>query len=206
MEQDQTNGNADQETQVNDEAQGSNDQVSYDSYRRVVGKLKKRDTETAELKARLEALETEKLESSGQKEELINKLKEDQRRLREDLKATKSNYAWRSITSSIKDEATKHGCSRPDVLIKLMGKEQLSGLIESVDQDFNVDGDTLKSLIDDAKNSYADLNLFGGKSVNHTPASPSKPRPPEAPDTDKMSATEYREHIKELARKGQLEL
>ena len=206
MNVDHNNGNADQTKIVDDANQEKvEDQVNYSSYSRVVGKKKKLQSDLSDMQSRLNALEDEKLESTGQKDELISKLRQDLGTQREELKTTKSDYAWQSVSSSIKDEAVKQGCTDTNALINLLGSERMNGLMEHVGQDFKVEGNALQEVIGSMKTDYSHLKLFDDGQVNHHVAKIGKYKKTEAPGIESMSKEELKAHASSLASQGLLE-
>lgn len=99
----------------------------------------------AELKAKLEQLEKERLESQGKFQEIAQKEKERAEKLEKDLQQTRAMFAMRSVTSQIESEAARLGCVDTNALIKLLDLNELE-----VDDEFKVDGQSLKAVLDRA--------------------------------------------------------
>lgn len=151
MEEQTKTAGGDLETQVSDSNSGdqTKDQVSYDSYRKLLGEKKRRDDELRDAQARLKALEEQELERSGKHEELNKTLKQQLMETEKKLKEKEAKYAWNMVSSQIKQEASRLGCANPDKLLKLLDKDDLNTL--EVRDDFSVNRDDLARLLDKAK-------------------------------------------------------
>ncbi len=200
------NDNVDLEKNVNDADQGKEDQVAYSSYSRVVGKNKLVMKENHELKSELESLRNEKLEASGQKDELIATLKDQVSKLRDDLKTTKNDFAFKSVESSIMDELKMQGCRKPELIINNLGRNALGELVSTIDQNYNVDKDTLREVVQGARSQYGDIEgLFSNRTVNHTPVTSTNFNAPKPKGIGEMSKEELIAHAKRLDAQGKLD-
>ena len=138
------------------ESKGNGDTVAYDTYRRVLGEKKKRDSELLELKDKLANLseslngyKQKELEQDGKQSELIQSLREQLAKRETELKETSKKYAWNTISSQIKSAATKEGCINADKLINLIDPSDLRAI--EVDEHFNVNSDDLKTVLERAR-------------------------------------------------------
>lgn len=164
---DETNSN-----NINEE-NAVEDAVSYKSYRKLLTEKKNQQNKLGEVQEKLAALEAKDMESKGQQSELISTLRGQVGDLKDKLKETNYNFAWKSITGEIKAAAIKEGCDRPDALIKLLDKEDMDSL--EIGDDFSVNGDDLKRVLEKAKreNDF----LFRKKSKPVADAIPSNEMP-----------------------------
>ena len=150
--------------QVSDSQETKGSEVSYDSYRKLLGEKKKVQSELVALREKVETFEHEKLSSEGRKEEVIQSLRDQLSETKNALRETKQTFAWNSVESQIKQAAVNAGCVAPDKLVRLMGQEELKSL--DITDDFRVNSDDLNSLIARAKKDHEDIGLFGKKKVN----------------------------------------
>lgn len=140
-------------------------------------KVKKNDNqkelieELAQLKDKLAKIEEEKLLKDQDKEKVISHLQKEATKYKSEVNKVRSQYAYKEVTNQIKTEALKQGCINPDKLIKLLPEEDLKTL--TVDEEFRVDQESLKSIIEKAKKEHEDIGLFGTKKVNFNASLPS---------------------------------
>jgi len=172
-----TAGNAsDQEiTTESGNAGEGNQSVKYETYSRVLGKLKNTEAEFNQLKERLSSLEQEKLEAEGNKDELIQSLRKElnERKTRE--KTIIGSIALSQGKNALVDEAVKAGCNSPEILTKLL-EGDLQGL--EYDQEFRPDRDQVRTLVEEARKKNPILfSKEPPKTANHNlnPNGPSKP-------------------------------
>lgn len=167
------------------------DSVAYDSYMKALHEKKMAQERESKLQAELQLLQEEKLEREGKIEELNATYKTERDQYKSQLEKTKQQYAWNSLTNSIKAEASKHGCLDTDLLIKAIEDDDLKRI--NVGEDFSIDMESLNSVIADTKKKRP--MLFKSQSVpvaNGTPSTKPKPK-----NTIKdMSLDELREAYK----------
>jgi len=132
------------ETVVNDDK----NTVHYDTYKRVLSKLKSRENEFDTLKEKYQTVQNDKLEAEGNKDQLIESLRKEVIETKGKLKATVGTIARSNAMTAIVDEAVKAGCNSPDVVKKFL-EDQLGEL--EYDEDFQPDRDQVKALIEDAR-------------------------------------------------------
>ena len=105
---------------------------------------KKHRQNNAELKARLDAIENERLAEQGKHKEMAEKYKARVEHLEKESRESKAKSALRAVESQVKAEATKLGCVDPDALLRLMDTSELD-----VDQEsFSVEGSSMKSALE----------------------------------------------------------
>jgi len=146
-------GGQDQETQStqNDsggvESQGR-DKVAYESYRKVLSEKKKLAETTQALQAKLQEYEDQKLQSEGQKDQLIENLKKQLGETKDKFRKVVGTFGHKSLVEAFKTEALKAGCQ--DVYLdKLVKLTELPA--DAIDDEFNTDQDRLKEIVEMAK-------------------------------------------------------
>ncbi|MCA9313776.1 hypothetical protein KDA08_05705 [Candidatus Saccharibacteria bacterium] len=96
------------------------DTVAYETYQRTLSESKKAKSQAAELKAKLEQYEQEKLMAEGKKDEVISKLKKDYEDVYGQLKKTKEEIAYSAVFNQVEKKAIELGCIDTDALTKLV--------------------------------------------------------------------------------------
>jgi hypothetical protein len=154
--------------------------VKYDSYRKAVSEKKKIQAQLEETSARLAELEETRLASEGKKDELIQSLQERVKKYKGEIDQRDATYAYKSVSSQLKAEAAKLGCVDPDTLIKVAPLDTLE-----VGEDYTVDAQSLKMLLDEQKEKMP--YLFQSKSVAVKDGVPARPNTETTTDLSKMS-------------------
>lgn len=173
--------------------QSKNDSVAYESYKKALNEKKNVQAKLSEYELELQKLREEKLEREGKIEELNSQYKSERDKYKSELEKTKQQYAWNSLTNSIKSEAAKHKCVDTDLLIKAISDEDLRRI--NVGDDFSIDNESLSSVIADTKKKKP--HLFEPSSVpvaNGTPST--KPSLPKKKSLKDMSLDELRDAYK----------
>lgn len=127
----------------------SKDTVAYESYQKVLSEKKNVQAKMSEYEKELQALREEKLAREGKNEELIQTYKKKYEEASKKLEDTNKQYAWSTLTGSIKREALKQGCTDPDKLIRLMDDDDLRSI--EVGENFKINKDSLTSVIEKSK-------------------------------------------------------
>lgn len=152
------------------------DTVAYSSYQKLLTEKKRRDQENEALRKQLESVHNEKLEAEGNKDEVIANLRAQNQKLESDRETDRNKFRWSKVEARIREEATRRGCTNPDALLKLIDDEDLDKI--QVDERFNVDTQSLSSVMDvvQKKNTF----VFGkeAKPVRDLPISPGGGVPP----------------------------
>ena len=102
--------------------------VAYDSYRKSVAAEKTARKRAQDLEAELESIRQKELEDKGNYQQLLEQYKSKNQELESSLKKERDTYAWNTVTSAIRLEAQKAGCTSPDKLIKLLDKSDFEML------------------------------------------------------------------------------
>ena len=147
-----------------DEAQPKKDFVAYESYRKVVGKVKKTQSENEALLAKLQQYEEEKAQIEGRKDDVIKSLRQRAEEAEKKLKDTQSTFVWNAVSGNIKAEAIANGCVDADALIRLLGSDDLKSI--DYDDSFNVNKDDVGRLMEKASKTYPYLFKKTGAKVN----------------------------------------
>lgn len=146
------------------------DKVSYDSFRKSVEAEKNARKRAQDLESRVQEFERKEMEAKGQYEKLVQQLKDENERLKTDVKKERETYLWERVTTGIKTEAMKAGCQSPDKLIKLLDKTDFETLQADADG-YNLKQESLSALIEKAKKENG--FLFSPAQVKINDASPS---------------------------------
>lgn len=165
--------------------------VAYDSYRKSVAAEKTARKRAQDLEAELESIRQKELEDKGNYQQLLEQYKNKNQELESSLKKERDTYAWNTVTSAIRLEAQKAGCTSPDKLIKLLDKSDFE-MLQS--DNGTIKADSLGSLMDKARKENAFLFSQGSVKFNNvTPKSEIKS------ETKKSASEMSREEIeKEL--------
>lgn len=151
--------------------------VQFDTYSRVFKKLKTTETAFAALNERIQAMEQDKLEAEGNKDQLIDSLRKEVTETKIKLKTTVGSVARSQAMNAIIDEAVKAGCNSPDIITKFV-EDQIDTL--DFNDDFTPDREQVKLLVADAKErapilfskeaskiaNHNNLNTSGGTKTN----------------------------------------
>jgi len=172
-------GNMGADTKVSDQpevlsediGEKKDDKVAFATYQKVLSEKKKRDAEVSEYKAKLDAIEQEKLEVQGKHKEVIEAQRKALAEKDAKIKNMFQEFGTKTLKGSFDSEAKSLGCVNPEDLYKLV---DLSAV--EIGEDFSFNPDQLKSLITDAQKTRP--YLFK-KDVVHakdaTPGSGNKP-------------------------------
>lgn len=179
------------------------DKVSYESFQKVLGEKKKTQARLAEnqqeleaIKEQLEAMNQDKLQAEGKKDELIKSLQSKVQELSGQVKEKDSQYGWTLVQSKLKEEALKQGCKRADVFMNLLVAEKDELATVRVGENFEVDSESVKSLVERAKEKYQDIGLFGQPTPAVHDAVPNSEKPKK--DLSQMSTNELKNMYKNL--------
>jgi hypothetical protein len=97
----------------------------------------------AELKARLDLFDKERLESQGKFQEVAAKEKERADRAEQLAKEAAKKFGWKLVEGAVAGEAAKFGCVDPAALLALAPVNEIG-----VDEDFNIDATSVKAVIE----------------------------------------------------------
>lgn len=119
---------------------------------KLLSEKKKLAAEMGELKAKLEAIEQEKLETQGKYKELNESLKKQLAEKDDKVKSIFKEFGGRTLKNSFVQEAQKAGCVDADALYKLVNLETVE-----IGEDFSFNAEQLKSVITGAQKEKAYL-------------------------------------------------
>jgi predicted nuclease with TOPRIM domain len=137
----------DQETTESSDA--GKQSVKYETYSRVLGKLKKTESEFQSLNDRLKQLEQEKLEAEGNKDKLIESLRGEVNEHRSKYQKTIGAFAVSQAKNALIDEAVKMGCNSVEVLTKFLEDDIMN--LDFAEDGFTPDKEQVKMLIESAR-------------------------------------------------------
>ncbi len=117
----------------------------------LLGKQRDLKERLAELEAQKSLMEQSKLESAGKKDELIESLRKTLKEEQDSRKVERNSYAYSVVSSKVREEAAKQGCLDTRSFIKLLEKDDFNTL--EISDDYNVNGDDLKRLVESKRNA-----------------------------------------------------
>lgn len=184
-----------QTTQVSDQVETQTNSNPVDDYKRDMFRYK---SEAKDLKEKLKEYELKEAEAKGNLQDVISKLKDENRSLRGDLAKSKVSFADGKIEDAIKAEALKRGCKDADTFYKLIDRTDIDTV--ELDSKFNANRDDVKVILDKYSKNYEHLGFFN-KKVNIVDATPNN-KPIETKTKtkglDEMSHEELMEYAKKV--------
>lgn len=145
------------------------DVVAYETHRRLLGEKKAEQERRKELEQKLDLLSNEKLAAEGKKDELISNLQSKVSELTKVAHEKDVKYGYSKLQASVREKALKHGCKDPSAYLKLVDSKELETV--AMDDDYNVDGETVEQLIERTKSKFD--YLFGKSAPKVDDATPS---------------------------------
>lgn len=138
--------------------------LSYDTYKRTVGEVKKVKSQNAELMERLKTYEQRDLEAQGKHADLIQALRQENQKLKQDVEERDQVYTWSRRSEGLKSELSKHGCRNSDHLLRLMDESVLNEI--EVDDNYVPIKEDVARVVETYKGNPDYQYLF--KSVTHS--------------------------------------
>lgn len=137
-----------QESQTAAVSDSGNQTVQYQTHKKLLGQHKNLLSEVEKMREKLSSMETEKLEAEGNKDKLIESLKEKIAEKDSRLRNTVGSIAQKNAMSAIVEEAVKIGCNSPAIV-----KKFLTDKIDTLqfDENFEPDRDQVMELVNEAK-------------------------------------------------------
>lgn len=200
MEKNEINDPVDQSAKASGDSDQKNDVVAYDSFQKVLNEKKQMQAKYNEMQDKIKALEEQKLEAEGNKDQLIENYRNQLKEVQGKFDQTRKSYAWKTVSSTLKDIAKELGADTPkkqEAVINLMGEEYLSRI--EADENFNVDRNAAKSILEDWKKENSDIiawNTTSKKMANGNPVT--KPFQEEKKDLSKLSKEELEAMYKKV--------
>ena len=159
--------------QPNDAASGDQgekkDVVDYSTYSKVLGEAKSAKLKANELQSKIEEMqeklkhfETEKMQLEGNKDEAIERLRNELAEALKEKKSVKTNYAFSTVKKQVEAKAKALGCYKPEFLINNIDL----GKIKVDSETFDVDEETLDILLEDFKKENPFLFKSGNVKIN----------------------------------------
>lgn len=159
--EEQKNLSGTQSDAISDSPEKTNENLSaVNDYKKDMFKFKEK---AKELEQKLAEYELKEQESKGNLQEVISKLKDENRTLRGDIAQSKLSFAKGKIEDAVKRRAVELGCKNADVFYKLIDDTEIKTI--ELDGKFNPRKDDIDVLVDRYKKEYDNLGFFG-KSVN----------------------------------------
>jgi hypothetical protein len=181
----------DQSPVVGDQSPAPGGKPGSDIVQRLLGEKKKEQEKRRELESRLTALEQEKLEAEGNKEELIKALKAQVGEVTRKYNQATVNYAEKLVSAQITQKAKDFGCIDTELLTKAIDINELE-----VGEDFSVDSQTLESQLLEIRKKKP--YLFKNDAPKFRDGAPaSKGAAGQKPDFSKMSLAEIKAYAVE---------
>ena len=183
-----------QESSASTEKQTANTNNSAaDDYKRDMFKYKQK---AKELEDRLQEYALADEQKKGNLEGVINALKDENRRLKQETAQSRLNFAEGKLEDAVKGFALKKGCKDPETFYKLIDRNDLQTV--ELDDKFRANNDDIASIVERYMGKYEHLGFFG-KSVNIVDKSPSN-APVNKPKTKSLDDMSH-EELMALARK-----
>lgn len=142
-------------------ADASQPSLSYDTYKRTVGEVKKVKSQNAELMERLKTYEQREMEAQGKHADLIQALRQENQKLKNDVSERDQVYMWSRRSESLRSELNKQGCLKADHLLKLMDENVLEQI--EVDDHFNPVREDVARVVETFKGNPDYSYLFRGQ-------------------------------------------
>lgn len=158
----------------------------------ALNEAKKAKEEARAYKAKLEKIEQDRLEAQGKYQDINKTLKEQLAEQKKQNEETVKRFRLNTIKSAIKTKGLEAGCKKPDVLLRLLEKEEQEAI--TVDDSFSVDMSSLDPIMDRLKGDYEEL--FTKTST------PTKDIPPTRHAVEPQSRTEEEHLVAYLKGKG----
>jgi len=162
----------------------SKNQVSYQTYQKSVDQEKNLRKRLAEEQAqrealarRLEEIEIAEASKKGNVEEVITKLKEQNKQLENSLSGTKDSFIITQKKNALKTEAIKRGCKNPEKFLKLLDSTDLQ--LVQINENFEVNMEDVNSILEKSVKED-DIGLFSPTNIKVADRTPANQKTPES--------------------------
>lgn len=172
--------------------QKKQDTVAYDTYRKTVDAEKKAKQKADDLSKKLKEYEEKEMAAQGKSQELIESLRSQLKEKDAKTQDIVGSFAYRAVSSRIREEAVKQGCLDVDLLLKA-GQDEFSKIEVNAEDGFSVNGDDLKRFFETTVQKHP--MLFKKAGPKFVDGSPNNANNFGQKDFSKMSSAEL---IKEL--------
>lgn len=127
--------------------QQKEDKVAYETYRKTVDAEKKAKAKADELARKLKEYEEKEMAANGKSQELIESLRTQLKEREEKIQNVVGDFAYRAVSSKIREEALKQGCLDVDLLLKA-GSEEFGKIEVDAENGFSVNDSDLKNFFE----------------------------------------------------------
>lgn len=127
------------------------DTVAYSTYKKTLSELKRLKENYEKVLSDQERYEQEKLEAEGKKDEVIERLRRDLEKERQEKDRFTQQMAYEKVSSQIANAAAKRGCRDPQSFVRLIDRE-FTNL--DIGKDFSLDDREINALLDQAEEKY----------------------------------------------------
>jgi hypothetical protein len=181
------------------EASGSEtkeDLIPYSTYKKALTEKKNVQAKIAEYEEKLKQFQQKDLEQTGKERELIDSLRKQNEELSGKLNKTQQNFAWNTLTNTIKSKAIAQGLKpeKADKLIRFLDDDDLNSI--EVDGSFNVNEQDLGRVLEKVKSEVPEFFTAGHKMADRVPSQPNVT----AKSIKDMSNEEIKEAIARLGK------
>ena len=124
------------------------DSVSYQTHRKLLSEKKEWQSKATSLEERLNALEQEKQQAEGNKDQVIESLKKQTNEEKEKNKKLANFFKFQVVSDKVERKAIEAGCVDPKTLVKNL---DLTNIEPDIDNGFAVDEQAINTAIENAK-------------------------------------------------------
>jgi len=163
-----------------------------DDYRRDMFKFK---SEAKSLRDELDEYKLKEQEQAGNLQEVIAKLKGENRQLKQSVAKSEVSFAEGKIEDAIKTVASKLGCTDPETFYRLVERSDID--IIELDDKFRANKEDINSIVDKYRKNYEHLGFFN-KKVNIVDGVPNS-KPNNKPVKQKALSDMSQEELMSLA-------
>jgi transposase len=153
---------------------------------KILGEKKKLANDYAELKAKMDAIEQEKMEAQGKLKELNDNLKKQLSDKDNQVKSLVKEFGSRTLRQSFMQEAAKAGCVDSEALYRLVDLSNVD-----ISEDFGFDQEQLKATIAEAQKARS--YLFQKAAAPVKDATPNSKQTNNVTDVSKMDFKQLQE-------------
>ena len=180
--------------------ESSQPHLSYDTYKRTVGEVKKVKSQLAETQERLKVYEQREMEQKGQTTDLINALRAENKELKAGIQERDNVYSWSRRSNSLRESLAKNGCRKPEHLLRLMDEDVFNQI--QVDDDYNPVTEDVDRIVENYKGNPEYGYLFESRAVNVDTVNPASKIEKPAPKSLREIPIDERIRMLELNKKS----
>lgn len=131
-----------------------------DDYKKDMFKYKNK---TKELEDKIKEYELKEAEAKGNLQDVINKLRDENKNLKGEVATSKMSFAQGKIEESIKTEALKRGCTDADTFYRLIDSADINTI--ELDGKYNTNKEDVQGIIEKYSKKLEHLGFFKNKVV-----------------------------------------